>query len=283
MKNQSIVKRGLLYNDECRFYLVNGTNLIQEISEKTEYSKTAIAALGRSTMISAIIGLTLKNNEKVSTIIDGGGTIGQIIVTADANGKLKAKVSNPKADIENLSKAKLNVGGIVGTNGSLRVIKDLGMKDPFVSDVPLISGEIAEDYTYYFTVSEQIPTAIAAGVLINPDNTIANASALIIQLMPGASEETIEKVENTFKKLVNISKQLNEETEEEFLNNYFNNDYKILEEIKLEFSCDCSEEKFKTAIQMLSPKDLLEIKSEPEIECVCDFCHKKYFIQTNEL
>lgn len=277
------VYRGMMFNDECRFYISDMTELVEEINQKTIYSPTAIAALGRSTMISSILGLMEKDGAKVSTIINGNGPIGSIIVTANSEGKVKSKVSNPLANVEKISDTKLDVGSAVGVDGTLRVIKDLNLKDPFVTEVPLQNGEIGLDYAYYFTSSEQIPTAVSVGVLINKDHSIQNASVFIAQLLPNASEECINNLENYFSKGEYISSALSEKTVEEFLESNFKNEYKVLEEKEVVYECDCSEDKFVSAIRLLPAKDIIDIKKDDEINCKCDFCYKEYDIKTDKI
>lgn len=278
------VLRGTAYNGEATFYLMDGTNLIQEIKDQRLYTPTAIAALGRSTMLTTILGLMTKDGASVTTVLDGGGAAGKIIVKATSDGKVKAKIDNSQVEAPKLSDTKLNVHGIVGTEGYLRVIKDLNMRDAFTSEVPIQTGEIAEDYAYYFARSEQIPTAVAAGVLVDRDQTIKNASSLVVQLAPGASEETITKLEGLFGKLTNISDELSEQSLEQFLNNKFDGDYQILGEEDIVFECGCSGERFLEALRMLGSDEIVRIKTEDkEIETVCDFCFSKYNIKTEEI
>ncbi len=276
----SKVYRGTLFNDECRFYLGDYTDLIQQINKNHLYSPTATAALGRTTMVTSVLGLMGKDDTKVSTIIKGGGPIGTIIATADSNGNIKSKVSNPLVDVPKLSDTKLNVGAAVGNEGFLRVIKDLNVKDPFVSEVPIQSGEIGIDFAYYFTKSEQIPTALGVGVLVDKDHSIKNASLFLVQLMPNASEDSIIKLENFFNGLTNISSEMSNKNEEEFLEEHFKDDYRVLEIKDVNFKCDCSEEKFIDAIKLLSPADIIDIKKDKTINCKCDFCYKEYDIDT---
>lgn len=279
----SKVYRGMLFNDECRFYLSNSTSIIQEVNEKTTYSPTAIAALGRSLMITNILGLMQKDDSKVSTIINGQGPIGTIIATANSKGDIKAKVTNPLTDVPKINDTKLNVGLAVGKDGFLKVIKDLNLKEPFVSEVPLVSGEIGIDYATYFTQSEQIPTAIAVVVLVYNYHCINHASIFLVQLMPGASEQTIDKLENFFNNLSGISEIMNQKSEEEFLEEYFSDDYKILEKIDNKLTCDCSYDRFLEALKMLPPADIVDLKQDKEIECTCDFCFKIYNIKSEEI
>lgn len=277
------VLRGTLFEDQCNFFLLDATELIQELKDQRNYSPTAIAALGRSTMITAIMGISGKDDQKVSTVINGGGAIGSIIVTANAKGEVKGKVTNSEPTVPKVSNTKLNVGALVGVDGFLTVTKDLGMREPFSSSTPLRSGEIAEDYTHYFASSEQVPTAIAAGVLVDLDQTIKNASCFVVQLLPDASEEAITKLETFFEENKSITHILNETTAEEFLETNFKDEYKVLKEEEIVFKCNCSKEKFISGIQLLEPKEILEIKQDQEIECICEFCHKKYLIKAEEI
>ncbi|MFV0287842.1 MAG: Hsp33 family molecular chaperone HslO [Mycoplasmatales bacterium] len=279
----SNIYRGTLFNDQCRFYLGDCTELIEQVNQQTTFSPTAIAALGRSLMITNILGLMQKDDAKVSTIINGHGPLGTIIATADSQGNIKAKVTNPLASAPKVSNKKLDVGTCVGKNGFLRVIKDLNMKEPFVSEIPLVSGEIGIDYATYFTQSEQVPTAVAVGVLVDKDHSIKNASVFIVQLMPDCSEEAINKLETFFNSLTGLSEIMSTRTPSQFLEEFFHNDYAILQTIKTNLVCDCSYDKFLEALKMLPPADIIELKQDKEVECICDFCYKKYLIQSEEL
>ncbi len=279
----SKIYTGTLFNNECRFFLTDSTKVIEEVNQMNTYSPTAIAALGRSMMITNILGVMQKDDAKVSTIINGGGEIGNIVCTADTNGNVKGKVSNPLVNPPKINDYKLNVGAAVGNNGFLRVIKDLNLKDPFVGEVGLVSGEIGIDYANYFVQSEQIPTAVAVGVLVDKDHSIKNASCFIVQLLPDASEETLTKVENFFKNITGISEMMIDKTEEDFLEEFFPGEYVILKNIPNQFSCDCSYDRYLDALKLLPPADIIELKQDPNVECTCDFCFKKYNIESKFL
>ncbi len=279
----SKVYRGTLFNDECRFYLSDSTDVVQAVNEKNTFSPTAIAALGRTMMITNILGLMQKDDAKVSSIINGGGPIGTIIATADAKGNVKGKVTNPLVDVPKISDTKLDVGAAVGKEGSLKVIKDLNLKDPFVTDIPLVSGEIGIDFTNYFTTSEQVPTAIAVGVLVDKDHSVKDASVFVVQLLPDASEDTIVKLEKFFNKFTSISSEMANMNEEQFLEKHFPSQYNILEVLNNQFKCDCSYDKFLDALKMLPPADIIDLKQDETIECCCDFCAKKYDIKSEEI
>lgn len=281
MKNK--VLTGLGFNDEVRFFIIDSRELVNELADINQTTPVCSAAIGRSATITAIMGLMLKDQQNVTTILDGQGPAGQIITIADATGKVRATMNNPHVDIPLKANGKLDVSGAVGTNGMLKVIKDLKMKEPFVGSSPIISGEVAEDYTYYFSVSEQLPTAISAGVLVDVDHSIKSAGALIIQLLPNTSEATIDKLENAFKSLKPMTTMLLEMNLEEILNTTFADDYRILSEQNVYYECTCNEDKFLEGLRLLAKDEITDLKTEEEIECVCNFCHTKYQIKTNQI
>lgn len=277
------VLQGIAFNNEVRFFIADSTELVNTIHQKTNSLAVASAAMGRSATISGLMGLMLKGDEAITTIIKGDGPIGQIITIADSHGVIRTTCSNPHVEIPLKANGKLDVSGAIGTNGMLRVVKNLNLKEPFVSEVPLISGEVAEDYTYYFSSSEQIPTAISAGVLVDVDYTIRAAGALIIQLMPNASDDTIDKLEKSFYNLPPISSLLCDLTVEEILATTFGDDFSVLKESSLEYKCNCYEEKFIDSIRLVEMHELIEIKCKPTVECICSFCNEKYTIDTDKL
>lgn len=278
MKN---VINGLAYNDEVRFYILDGQELVQEISKNHNMSSVVTAASGRMAMVTAIMGLTLKNEEKITTIIDGDGPIKQMITTANARGEVKTTVSNAQVENTYYKPGKLNVASAIG-NGSLRVIKDLGLEHPYVSSINLSSSEIIEDFTQYFAKSEQIPTAITGGVLIGEDMSIQSAGVLFVQLLPNASEQTIVQLEGDFLNLLPITEILKAEDPIYLLDNFFP-DYRILSEHNVEFVCNCSYEKFLTSLKLLSSEEIEDLQKNETVEVVCHFCMKKYQIKTEEI
>ncbi len=277
------VLNGLAFNDEVRFFIIDSKELVEELRQKNQTTPVCSAVIGRSATITAIMGLMLKGKQNVTTILEGDGPAGQIISIANSEGEVRATMNNPHVDIPLKANGKLDVSGAVGKNGSLRVIKDLNMKEPFVGSSAIISGEIAEDYTYYFSVSEQVPTAISAGVLVDVDYTIKTAGALVIQLLPHASEATINKLEANFTALKPMTTMLLDMSLEEILKTTFAEDYRILETKNVEYKCTCSEEKYIEGIRLLDPKEISEIKTEPTVECVCNFCRTKYQIATDKI
>lgn len=254
--------------------------LVQEATEIHQCTPLAAASLGRMLTAGALLGTTLKSEKEVLTLrIDGAGEAKGIIVTAYEGGRVKGYIGNPHGNMPLNPKGKLDVGGYVGKNGNLMLIKDLGMKDPYVGQVPIFSGEVAEDLAYYFTVSEQTPSAVALGVLVDKDYSIKVAGGFIIQMMPGADELLADIITYRLEEIPSITTLLEEgNTIEKVLDYVFDDmDLKILEEIKPEFKCDCSKEKVEKALISIGEKDLVEIYTEGKTEEIkCHFCNTSY-------
>lgn len=247
----------------------------------------ATAALGRMLTAGALLGTTLKSQKEVLTLrMNGGGDAEGIIVTAYEGGRVKGYIGNPYGDLPLNSKGKLDVGGYIGKNGNLMLIKDLGMKDPYVGQVPIFSGEVAEDLAYYFTVSEQTPSAVALGVLVDTDYSVKVAGGFIIQMMPGADELLADIITYRLEEIPSITTLLNEgKTIEQVIEYIFDDmDLKILEEMKPEFKCDCSKEKVEKALISIGEKDLKEIYDEgKDEELKCHFCNTSYVFTKEEV
>ncbi len=275
-------KQGLGFNGEVRFFITDSRELVEELNQINKTSPVAAAALGRSVTITALMGLMLKGNDKLSTTVAGDGPAGKIIAVANGKGEVKATISNPHVDIPLKENGKLDVSGAVG-NGYLQVVKDQGLKEPFVGQTELVSGEIAEDYAYYFMKSEQVPTAISAGVLVDVDYSIKAAGALIVQLLPDASEAVIQRLEYVFTELKAMTTLLQTYTLDEILDAVFDGNFEVLQETDIKMVCDCSYDKFENGIRMLAPADIIEVKQDEFADVVCNFCHKEYHIETKNL
>ena len=256
------------------------TELVNEGTGCHNCSPVASAALGRMLTAGAIMGSTLKSEEEIVTLkIDGGGEAKGITVTAHSDGSVKGFIGNPNVDLPLNQKGKLDVGGAVGTNGLLYVIKDLGLKDPYVGQVPIHSGEIAEDLTYYFTISEQTPSAVSLGVLVDKDLSIKASGGFIIQMMPDADPLLADLLMYRLGEIPSITAMLSEgKSLEQILDFIFlDMDFKLLETINPKYLCDCSRERIEKALISIGIKDLQEIYDEGKDEqVVCHFCNKKY-------
>lgn len=249
-------------------------------------SPVATAALGRLLTGSAMMGAMMKGETDLLTIkIEGDGPIGGLTVTADAKGDVKGYAFHPEVMLPPNEKGKLDVGGALGI-GVLTVIRDIGMKEPYVGQTILVSGEIAEDLTYYFTASEQTPSSVALGVLMNRENTVRQAGGFILQIMPGATEEVIAGLEQKLAQITSITSLLDEgKTPEEILE-YILGDYgmEILDQMPVRFHCNCSQEKIAKALISVGRQELQQMIEEGEtIEVNCHFCNHHYPVTIEEL
>lgn len=263
------------------------TNLVEKARDIHGCTPVAAATLGRFLTAGALLGSTLKSEKDVTTLkINGGGDAEGVVVTAYKDGIVKGYIGNPYGDLPLNSKNKLDVGGYVGKNGNLIIIKDLGLKDPYVGQVPIFSGEIAEDLAYYFTVSEQTPSAVALGVLVNTDYTIKCAGGFIVQMMPGADDLLADVITYRLEEIPSITTLLDEgKTIKEIIEYIFDGmDLKILEEVEPEFKCNCSREKVEKALISIGEKDLREIAEEgKDEELKCHFCNTSYIFTKEDI
>ena len=267
---------------------ITGADIVARARQIHHTSPTATAALGRSLLACAMMGNQLKGEGNSITVqIRGGGPLGNITCVADYEGNVRGYVVNPEVDVERKEAGKLDVGAAVGANGSITVIKDLGMKEPYVGSIELVSGEIGDDITAYFVQSEQIPTACALGVLVRKDSgEVLTAGGYLIQLLPGADEETICKVERGLQKVGYVSGRLNEGASaldllREVLAEF---EIEILETSPVEYRCYCSRERVVKALISLGTEELRSLIDEQgSADMTCQFCDEIYHFSREEL
>ncbi|EFI41325.1 Hsp33 family molecular chaperone HslO [Peptoniphilus sp. oral taxon 386] len=263
------------------------TDIVEKARVTHSLSKTASAALGRTLSVGVIMAEALKNeNDSITINIKGDGDIGRIVVSGKNDGNIKGYVENPLADTDSrVIDNKLDVGKLVG-NGTLTVVTDLGLKEPYVGQVQLVSGEIAEDFANYFYTSDQVPSVVSLGVLVDTDYTIKAAGGFVLQLLPGAEEEIISKIEKNLKDLDSVTSMISdgylpEDIIKRVLSGF---EVKILSVKKVYYNCDCSREKVEDAIISLGKKELEEIlKTDKKAEMKCYFCNKTYELNEAEL
>lgn len=270
-----------------RAYTVYAPDMVEKMRVLHNTTPVASAALGRVIICTALMGLMLKGQDnKLTTIIKGKGLAGEIVATSKSNGRVKGYIENPRVEVPLRENGKLDVGLAVGRAGQMTVIKDLGLKEPFVSQIDLISGEIAEDFTAYFAYSEQQPSSVMLGVLVDRDYTIKSAAGCIIQMMPNADEQIIQKLEESISQLPPIT-QLAEEAKNsvDLHHTLFKNfDMCILDEKEIDYQCDCSRDRFEKALISIGKEELQQIIDEDnEAELVCHFCLKKYKFSKEQL
>ena len=276
--------RGIVESRNCRVFACQTTHLLEEARKKHGLWPTASATLGRVMSATLMMGAMNKNHEKMTVTINGGGPIGTIITSTHSDGKIKGFVANPEVHYTYNDSGKLAVGFAVGREGTLQVIKDMGLKEPFVGTVPLQTGEIGEDFSYYFMVSEQIPSVVSVGVLVNDTNEILSSGGFIIQLLPDATEDDIVYIENKMKDFPQISSLIHEgKTPEEVLQMIFE-DVEILDTQDLYFECDCSKDKMRNALMTVGKEEIQSMIDEDHgCEMRCQFCNEKYSFSEDDL
>ncbi len=276
--------RGIVRSKNCRVFTCDTTKLLEEARVRHGLWPTASAALGRMMSVTLMMGAMNKNKEKMTVTINGGGSIGTMLATTNSDGKIKAFVANPEVHYTYNDTGKLAVGVAVGTEGTLQVIKDMGLKEPFVGTVPLQSGEIGDDFSYYFMVSEQTPSVVSVGVLVNDTNEIISSGGFIIQLLPDATEEDIVYIEEKMKNFPSVSSLIQEGKQPENILEMLFDDIDILDSQDLMFECDCSKDRMKEALMTVGKQELQAMIDEDHgCEMRCQFCNEKYQFSEDDL
>ncbi|MBM6615212.1 Hsp33 family molecular chaperone HslO [Desemzia sp. RIT804] len=278
--------KSICYDGQIRVFTIDATETVAEAQRRHDTWSASSAALGRTMVGALLLGVMVKGDEKVTVKVEGNGPTGHIIADSNGRGTVKGYIANPKVSLPLNENGKIDVRGAVGTEGTLTVTKDLGLKEPFAGQVPLISGELAEDFTYYMATSEQTPSAFGLSVLVDKDESIKAAGGFMIQVMPGATDETITAIEKAIAEIPMVSRLMEDgETPEEILNRLVSGgEPKILEKMPIAFECDCSKERFAGAIVSLGKKEIDDMITEDQgAEAVCHFCGNHYNFSVEEL
>ena len=287
MEQNHNMLRGISENGGIVFYGVDSTEIVREMERLHKTSAVTTAALGRLLTAASMMGIMLKSTQDSVTLqIKGGGPAGRLLAVSDGTGNVKGYVEHPVVELPPRADGHLDVGTAVGKDGTLDVIRDLGMREPYIGQVPLTSGEIAEDLTSYYAYSEQVPTVCALGVLVDTDLTIACAGGFLLQLLPGATDAEITQLEQNIAAMPSVTELLREgKTPEDMMNLAlagFNPN--VLDERKVQYKCDCSAERTEEMLLSLGRKELEKLRDEdPDCEVVCHFCHTKYHFDLNKL
>ena len=284
---KGILKRYLSADGAVVCAVLDGTEMCREMERIHKTSAVCTAALGRLSMAASLIGYTLKNpGDTVTVRIDGGGPAGVLLAVADDLGNVKSYVEQTVVELPLNAKGKLDVAGAVGTDGTLFVIKDIGLKEPYSGQTALVSGEIAEDVTQYFADSEQVPSACGLGVLVDPDLTVNCAGGYLIQLLPFAPESDIAQLEQNLRDVTSVTEMLSSGmTADDIAQKLMAGlDAELLDESEPMYACDCSRERTERMLRSLDVPTLRDMAAEmPEIEVCCHFCNKKYVFTPAEV
>lgn len=282
-----ILKRAISKDASVISAVLDGTDIVSEMEKIHKTSAVMTAGLGRLSIAASLMGYGLKNDGDTITLrVDGGGAAGQLTAVADSHGNVKSYAVNPVVEIPLNKYGKLDVGGAIGKDGTLSVVKDLGMKEPYVGVIPLVSGEIAEDIASYYAASEQIPTVCGLGVLVNPDLSVKAAGGYLIQLLPFADEKCIDVIERTIKQIPPMTTMLTDglSAEEIALRLLDGLEPNILDEAEVFYKCDCSRERTERVLISLGKKELSAMAEEgKDVEVCCHFCNRKYIFTPKEI
>lgn len=280
MKNY--LQKAYCMHETVRIYAAITTDIVKHYQDIFNMWPTSCAALGRTLTIAAIMSATYKSGEYLNIKIEGDGPIGKIVVEA-TDGNVRGFVANPGVYLT-YNNGHLDVKDAVG-NGTLEVIKDLHMRAPFSSSVELLSGEIAEDFSYFFAKSEQIPSAVGLGVLFDKESKVKSAGGFLIQIMPGCKDEDITKLEQRLKEIKPCSQMVDEGySAEDIINEITDGDYKLLETKELNYFCTCSHDRFRRGIKSLGSTEIKDIlNTDKKAEITCNFCNTKYEFNESEL
>ncbi|WP_455714022.1 Hsp33 family molecular chaperone HslO [Anaerosporobacter sp.] len=280
------IVRATAANSQIRAFAVTSRDLVEEARSRHNLSPVATAALGRLLTAGSMMGSMMKGEKDLLTLqIKCSGPIGGLTVTADPKANVKGYVVNPDVMLPPSEQGKLDVGKALDL-GVMNVIKDMGLKEPYVGQTHLVSGEIAEDLTYYYATSEQVPSSVALGVLMNKDNTVKRAGGFIIQLMPFADEEVIDKLEKKIKEITSITALLDQDMTPEMILDYVLGDFgvEILDTLPTKFYCNCTKDRVEKAIVSIGKKEIQEMINDGEsIEVNCHFCNTHYNFSIDEL
>lgn len=282
---QDYLVKGVAEDGSFRIFAARTTATVEEARVRHNCWPVAAAALGRTLTAGVLLGANLKGDDVLTIRILGDGPLGAVVVTANAKGEVRGYVQEPQIHLPSTPNGKLAVGAAVG-QGQLHITRDLGLKDPFTGSVDLISGEIAEDIAHYLTTSEQTPSAVALGVLVETDNSVVAAGGVLLQLFPGASQDTLDKLEQSLSHLPHVSALIQQgETPEDIINRVTQGmDIKILEKKPVSFKCSCSRERLEDLLVGIGEdevKAMLEEQGGAEINC--HFCSQQYHFDRNDL
>lgn len=283
----SMITRAMTSDGSARIFFTDSTSIVARASEIHGLSKTTTAVLGRALTAASLMGSMLKDKGNTLTFqIKGDGPVGGVVCVSDYKGNVRGYVENPEVELPANSLGKLDVGGAIGKNGRLCIIKDMGLAEPYVGMSPLVSGEIGDDVSSYFATSEQTPTVCALGVRVNPDLSVKSAGGFLLQVLPGADDAVLDKIEANVAKINSVSQMIADGmTAEEIIAAVLDGiEYDLFDEFDTGYVCPCSREKYLVALAGLSQKDIDELEAEGgPIETECRFCDRRFTFDMSEI
>ncbi len=278
--------RAVAAEDMIKIAVISSPDMVETARQIHRLSPTACAALGRTMLGASLLGNAMKGEKDTLTLrLNGGGPIGSVVAVSDSGGNVRAYADEPAADLPTRPDGKLDVGGLIGHDGTLTVSRDLGLREPYIGSVELVSGEVAEDLTAYLVESEQVPSACGLGVLVGTDRSILAAGGFLVQLLPGAPEELIQKIEDNIFMMDQLTTILHEDSAEEVLNQVLRGlEPQILSRDEVEYRCYCSRERVAEALRSTGVETLRELsEAGNSTEITCQFCGKQYLFEADEL
>ncbi|SDJ16463.1 Hsp33 family molecular chaperone HslO [Natribacillus halophilus] len=282
---QDYLIKATAFQQQARVYVTRTTEMVNEAVRRHQAYPTAAAALGRTMTAGTMMGAMMSGDDKLTVKVEGDGPLGYMIADSNAQGETRGYVHNPHVHFELNRAGKLDVARAVGTDGHIAVARDLGMKEQFTSHSPLVSGELGEDFTHYFATSEQVPSSVGLGVLVDTDHSILAAGGFILQVLPGATEETIDLIEKHIEASPPISKLIERRhTPESIMETITGGEYQFLEQMPVQFRCPCSKERIGRAIVGLGSEEIQAMITEDQgAETECHFCHAQYHFSADDL
>jgi molecular chaperone Hsp33 len=280
---QDYLIRATALGGSVRAFAVQTTGIVEELRRRHDTFPLATAALGRTVSAGVMMGAMLKDEQRLTIQVKGNGPLGQIVVDADAKGNVRGYIDNPQVDLPLNERGKLDVAGGVG-EGYLYIIKDLGLKEPYRGSVPLVSGELAEDFTYYFAKSEQTPSSVALGVLVSPDYSVQASGGFILQLLPGLNDDEIDEMEKNLAQLPPVTSLLASGEDMESILKRIIDSVEVLEKSEIRFQCQCSRERVERTLISLGREEIQDmIREDGKAELVCHFCNEAYQFSRKQL
>jgi len=282
---ENYLLRALSKDKSFRAFALSAKDAVAEAQERHDTWSSSTVALGRTMLGAVLLGANLKGNDKITVKVSGNGSGGLIVVDSDAKGNVKGFIQNPHVDLRKTSTGEVYVTQATGNQGVFAVIKDMGLKEPYSGQIPFVSGEIAEEFTYYLTESEQTPSSVGLSVHLDEEQRVQTAGGFMVQVMPGATDEAIAELESRLQAMPSIAEILETGKPEDLLDTIFGKDeYKTLDQMSVQFHCDCSKEKFGKGIITLGSQEIQAmIDEDHQAEAVCHFCGEKYLFNEEEL